>query len=233
MDYLKSVADEYKPWRKGVAWWVVAAQGAIVALIGLYFLIAPDSANSTIRFLLAAILILSSLVDIRSGFNGFNQQLVAPQPLAPYLLLRGGAGIAMGVTYFVSTHYDYVSEENARYLLGFGLIAYAVIGLIGAVVAVLKGRFTRGVSVSNALFLAIGAVLLYNNQESVDSEDSVRYLGLAALLGGVALLAYSWFAKTEQEAAAATVPPTGDLPIDPLTGLPLPGAAMPARAMCL
>lgn len=208
MDYLKSLADEYKPWRRGISWWAVSVQGALAILVGLYFLLAPDSANSTIRFLLAAILIVSSVVDIRAGFNGvkFPDHL---QKMAPYQLIRGGAGIALGATYFFASRSEYMSENNARYLLGFGMVAYAIVGLIGVVAAVLAGQFTWAAVLSNVLFLLIGAVLIYNKSESVESNDAVEYLGVAALVGGALLLVYSCFLKRDQVAAALVAPVAG------------------------
>ncbi len=205
MDYVKSLADEYKPWRRGISWWAVSVQGVLALLVGLYFLLAPDSANSTIRFLLAAILIVSSVIDIRTGFNGvkFPENL---QAMAPYQLVRGGAGIALGVNYFVASRSEYMTEENARYLLGFGMIAYAIVGLVGVVAAALGGQFAWPAVLSNALFLLIGAVLVYNKSESVESNDAVEYLGVAALIGGAALLIYSYFLKKDQEAAALLAP---------------------------
>ncbi|MGE3796363.1 MAG: hypothetical protein AB7G88_00865 [Thermomicrobiales bacterium] len=243
MEYVKSLADEYKPWRKGLSWWVLAAQGALAVLVGIYFLAAPDSANSTIRFLLAALLIISSAVDIRAGFAGFHQQMFAPQPMAPYLLVRGGAGVALGIAYFVSTRSDYMTEGNARYLLGFGMIAYAIVGLIAAGVSIFRGDFKMASLLANVLFLAIGAVLIYNNRDAVGATDAVQYLGIAALLGGAALLVYSWFLKQDQEAAALAGPPpaidlTDGLAAPPLvdietaTGesMPAPGSSASAEA---
>jgi len=202
MDYAKSIAEEYKPWRKGVSWIIVAVQGALAALVGIYFLAAPDSANSTIRFLLAAILVVSSIVDIRAGFSGV-RSVMGPQPMAPWLLMRGGAGVALGISYFFAARSEYLTEVNARYLLGFGMIAYAVIGLIGIVAALMAGNFAWAGVLSNILFLAVGAVLIYNKSDSVESNDAVRYLGIAALSGGVGLLVYSYFLKKDQETAAA------------------------------
>ena len=99
MEQIKGVVSEYKPWNRDLPCWIVAVEGAIAAAIGIYFVVAPDAANSTIRLLLAGLLVVSSAFDIWTGFRNSGEQPVR-LPMAPYQLVRGGAGVTLGLLYF-------------------------------------------------------------------------------------------------------------------------------------
>lgn len=206
MEYVKSVTDDYKPWKRGVAWQAVALEAAIAIAIGAYFLIAPDSANSTIRFLLAALLIIASLIDIKAGFSQFYSAPDQRNNGAPFLLVRGGAGVTLGIFYFVVTRYDYMTESDARYVLGFGMVAYAIIGFIAMIMAMLKGQFHWPALLSNLLFLLVGGVLVYNRHQTVTDSTAVEYLGVAAIIGGICLAVYAWYLRNEQKQERAAAP---------------------------
>lgn len=218
MDYVKTVADEYKPWRRDISWFAVAIQAALAIAIGAYFLIAPDSANSTIRFLLAALLIVGSVLDIKTGLNAFAAG--GGHPGTPFLLVRGGAGITMGICYFAATRYNFVSESDARYVLGFGMIAFALIGFIAFTMSALSGQIYWAQALANLLFLLLGGVLIYNRRQGVTDSSAVEYLGIAAIIGGLCLAFYAWYLRNAQmnapEPAPAAYP---DAPLVPATPL--------------
>jgi uncharacterized membrane protein HdeD (DUF308 family) len=246
MEQVKSVASEYKPWRKDLPWYVVGLQGAVALAIGIYFVIEPDSAGSTIRLLLAVLLFVTSALDILTGFRNYQDPLVQ-RPMTPYLLVRGGAGVSIALMYFLSARSGYIAESDARYILGYGLLAYAIIGLVGVIMSMIKGEMHWMAAASNLLYLFIGAVLIYNNQESVEAERAVRFLGWAAIAGGAILLLYTYFLRMRQEAEAAAGPEvpavagvgstglgtapglTGTQPADPVTAGPITSSA-PADA---
>lgn len=221
MDYVKTVADDYKPWRRDISWQAIAIQAALAIVVGAYFLIAPDSANSTIRFLLAALLIVFSLLDIRTGFAAYGTISEQPNPAAPFLLVRGGAGVTLGILYFTVTRSSYMTESDARYVLGFGMIAFALVGLIALIMAALSGRFHWPSLLANVLFLLVGAVLVYNRRESVSTSSAVEYLGVAAIVGGLCLAIYGWYLRGSQ----LNAPPA---PTAPIAETPLGGDAAAA-----
>jgi len=199
VQHIKSVASEYKPWNRDLPWYWVGLQGAVALAAGVYFIVAPDAANSTIRLLLALVLLVCSIADIVNGFRNYGNRLV-DLPMTPFLLVRGGAGVTLALMFFFAARSDYMTDGDARYFLGFGLVAYAVIGLIGVIMSLVKGQMHWMAIGTNLLFLLIGAVLIYNNREAVEAERSVRYLGWAAVIGGAILLLYTYFLQKDQEA---------------------------------
>ncbi len=225
--YARSLA----PWNKDIPWYWVGLEGAVALGVGIYFIFAPDAANNTVRALLALILILASALDIITGFRNHSYD-PASLPMTPYLLVRGGAGVALGVAFFLAARSDYLTSEDAIIALAYGYLAYAIIGIIGNVMSLLKGDMLWFSIVTNLLFLGIGAVLIYNRQENVTGDNAVRYIGYAATVGGIVLLAYTYFLKSGQEAEEAAkltaemaaAPSLDEMPAPPDSGI----AAMPA-----
>lgn len=187
------------PWRSDIDWYWVAAEGAIAAAIGAYFLLAPDAANSTIRLLLAIILLLSSALDIFTGFRNYRLRIVHV-PMTPFLLVRGGFGIAVAGMFLIGDWQEYFdSSEEARLLLGIGFLLYAGIGLVGNLASLLTGGL-RWMSVgSNIVFALFGIVMVYNDQQVDNAEDRVSLLGYAGVGGGAILLIYSYLLRQKQE----------------------------------
>ncbi|CAN5676869.1 hypothetical protein BH23CHL5_BH23CHL5_11810 [soil metagenome] len=216
MQRLKTISDEFKPWNREIPWYWVAIQAAVAIAIGVYFVAAPDAATSTIRLLLAILLVVSSALDILTGFKNYGAREIE-SPLTPFLLVRGGAGFAIGILFFFATRANYISEPDARYILGFGLVAYALIGLVGIAASMIKGQMNWMAIATNLLFLILGAVLIYNNRQNVESSSAVRYIGWAAIAGGAILAVYSYVLKKGAEllapstvaatASSASLPP--------------------------
>lgn len=227
-----SYARSMAPWNKDLPWYWVGIEGAVALGIGLYFIFAPDAASNTVRTLLALLLILASALDIITGFRNHSYD-AANLPMTPYLLVRGGAGVALGLGFFLAARSDYLTSENALIALAYGYLAYAIIGIIGNVMSLLKGDMLWFSIVTNLLFLGIGAVLIYNRQESVAGDNAVRYIGYASTVGGIVLLAYTYFLKSGQEAeeaaaltAEASVDSlTAEMPETPVTGIASEGKA--------
>lgn len=192
-------AEDYAPWSREAPWYLVAAEGVIGALVGLYFIVWPDSASSTVRYLLAAILVGASAIDIYNGFRNSRLRGVPPSPMMPYWLIRGGAGVAVGLVAILAERSNDISDADARKLLGYGLLAYGVIGIIGMIDLLFNADFSWLGLLGNSLAILVGAALIYNNVEAVEGDKATRYVGYAALAGGLIVAAYSYFVKRGQE----------------------------------
>jgi uncharacterized membrane protein HdeD (DUF308 family) len=189
-----SMAQQHAPWRGGSPWWVTGVQGAILALIGLFLLLAPDAAGRLILQLIAAVLLLESLLHIVAEFR-------RPRGEAnPYLMLQAGVGATVGLLVFVrGALVPTLDDASARNMLAWGLIAYALVGAAGALMA-------RGESDSwlrpmvNALLLVILAIVLLTSSRD-NAADRLAWLGVIALIGGAALLFLAWRANQRPRAA--------------------------------
>ena len=201
-------AEGYAPWSRDVPWYWIAIEGGVGVLLGLYFVFSSDAAASTVRYLVAAVLIGASAFDVLVGFRNARSPQTMMSPLTPYWLVRGGAGLALGIMALVAERSDDISDADARKLIGYGLLVWGLVGVVGN----LDARFTAHAPwvgiVGNALALLIGAALLYNNQQGLDGSKATKYIGYAALIGGAILLAQSYLVRREQDDLSATEPAT-------------------------
>ena len=76
----------------------------------------------------------------------------------------------------------------------------------------------------SVFWTAVVSWFTYNRQENVAGETAVRYIGYAATIGGIVLLAYTYFLKSGQEAEEAAgltaeTQTTGEIPAVPMADL--------------
>ena len=94
-DLARGVAQRSVPWKEGQSWWIVAIEGIIALIIGIYIVANPAGASDILRVLIALVLLVVSLGQILEGFR--SQSLIDPagarQILAIGLLAYGILGI--------------------------------------------------------------------------------------------------------------------------------------------
>ena len=189
-----AMAREHAPWRAGTPWWVIGIEGVVLIVIGLYLLLAPVSAAAWIIQLIAVVLLVESILQIIA-------ELRAPGSEADrYLLLQAGIGATVGVLLVLRGWLlPDLDAASARNILGFGLVAYALVGLAGALLA--RGEGESWVRpLVNALLLIVLAIVLLTSTETT-AADRLGLLGWIALIGGAVYLFLAWRAR---ERAAAT-----------------------------
>jgi uncharacterized membrane protein HdeD (DUF308 family) len=191
-----SMAKEHAPWRAGTPWWVTGVQGVVLILIGLYLLLAPGSAGELLFQIIALVLLVESVLQIIA-------QVRLPRGEGdPYPMLQAGIGATIGVLLVLRGWLlPELDAESARNMLGFGLVAYALVGVVGALLA--RGESDSWLRpVVNALLLIILALVLLTSGED-NAEDRIAILGWIALIGGAALLFLAWRAYNRAHAAGA------------------------------
>lgn len=193
-DRAMAMASEHAPWRAGTPWWVTGLQGVVLAAIGLYLLLAPQSAAGLIIQLIAIILLIQSVLHIIAEIG---------RPVAEtdrYVLLQAGIGATVGVLLVLRGWLlPDLDPLSARNILGFGLIAYALVGVAGSIIERGEGdSWLR--PVVNALLLLILAILLLTSGET-NAADRLSLLGWVAIIGGAALLFLAWRAQSQTKSA--------------------------------
>jgi chromate transport protein ChrA len=115
-------------------------------------------------------------------------------------VLQAGIGAAVGVLLVLRGWLlPDLDAASARNILGFGLVAYALVGLAGALLA--RGEEESWVRpLVNALLLIVLAIVLLTSTET-NAADRLGLLGWIALIGGAVYLVLAWRAR---ERAAAT-----------------------------
>jgi len=123
-----ALAQKGAPWRRGVAWWIVGLEGAVLALVGIYVIADPDTSRDIVRQIIGAFLLANSGLRAIAGFRADNQA----NPLTPYRMLAAGVGLTVGLLVVVEPASDFVTEDAAKVILALGLLGYGAIGLAGA-----------------------------------------------------------------------------------------------------
>ena len=185
-DISKGLARQTAPWKAGQSWWVVGVQGIIALAVGVFMLANPTGASDVIRFLIALVLLLASLGQIVDGFR--DRGLSS----SPWETLRGGIGVTVAVLTLLSAGSDYVEDDGARQMLAIGLLAYGVLGIVSIIFTLRSTGFKGGAIIADVLAIVLGILLL--SARSGDTS-ATQWLGVAAAVGGIALLGYSWYLR--------------------------------------
>ena len=101
----------------------------------------------------------------------------------PWTLLQAGIGATVGVQLVLQRWIlPELGVESARNILAYGLIAYAVVGLVGPM---LGGESSEGRmrGIVGAVLLVVLALLLLTSNES-NAADRLGLLGWVSLIGG-------------------------------------------------
>lgn len=197
MDNLKQdVMTKGLPWGRDVKWPVVAIEAVILIGVGIYMLIDQDSASKVVLQLIGVVLLATSLIVGLASYRNPDASL------GFFDAYRAGVGSACGAIATVSWWSEYIADSAVRDILGWGLIAYSVLHVVGIVLV--RGR--AGLRLSTILVvgftLVLGIVLLTGSSDNV--SDRLTALGITLLAFGVLLgaLAYYLYSRAKDGTAA-------------------------------
>lgn len=185
------------PFRSDTTWPVVLIQGLLALGIGLYALLAENSARHTIVLLIGLFLLLNGLHLV---WQGRRDRGDGGDGMARYRLLRAGVGIATGLIVVADRFQDFIGFDASRVVAGIGLIGVGVVTLIG-IVGTREELGWRIAALGSAILLAVwGVIVLY--QASNDSRGS-EFIGWSAVAIGVAMIAIAGYRRQRSLGAPA------------------------------
>jgi uncharacterized membrane protein HdeD (DUF308 family) len=184
------------PWRRGIPWPVVLIEGVAIAAIGIYML-ASDSASDVVRQLIAAILLVNGLLEIVAGFKAEDSAG------ARYRVLRGTIGATVGAIITLEPFWDFLTNAAARWILGLGFLAFALLGFAVLVKTREQGGIRLGAAIMNLAFLVL-AILFFTGNESDNSR--ITLLGTVAIVLGILLVLYALYLYRTAQAQPVSMP---------------------------
>lgn len=189
------------PWRQGIGWPVVAAEGLILLVIGGYILIDQEGSSDFVRQLLGFVLLANGFADVVVGFRR------REAPASPFRILRGGVGITAGTFVVFENVSDYLDPDTSRVILAFGFLAFGLIGFAAAIAGRNEtGGLRLGAIVSGALAIALSLVLFTG---SATDSTRLNLFGTIFLVFGALLLGYAYmiFRGAKQAGSETTSAP--------------------------
>lgn len=185
-DTAKDLINQSKPWKADVRWQVVAIEAVILIAIGLFMVFATDRAGEWILQIIGLVFLAVSLQLAVVSFRNREGEV----GLGVFDSFRAGIGVTIGVIATSLWWSDYVANSAVRLILGWGLIAFAALHLVGLVIVRGPSGLRPATLVLSGLTLVLGIVLLTSGESSAD--DRIRFLGVVLLVFGVLLggLAY-------------------------------------------
>ncbi len=184
----KELMGKGAPWRRDVRWPVVATEAVVLVAIGAFILLDKDTAGDIILQLIGVLLLVTSVLLAIGGFRNDEARL------GFFDAFRAGIGVTVGAIATASWWSDYIQNYAVRIILGWGLVAYSLLHLVGVVMV--RGRAGLRMSLLGtlALSLVLGIVLLTGDDTSTDGRLTllgIILLVFGALLGGLAWYLYS------------------------------------------
>jgi uncharacterized membrane protein HdeD (DUF308 family) len=175
----RDLIDQSNPLGRNTNWIIVAVEAVALIALGIWVLADKDGARSAILQITAAVLLVASLAGIISEVRAGSTDLVL------YTAFRAGIGVAIGAIGTARWFWDYLEDRPLRLILGWGLLTYAVITVLGVLVVRKLGSDSWGGLGVGAMTAVLGVILLLNNDAS--SNGTMQLLGIIFLLGGVLL----------------------------------------------
>jgi uncharacterized membrane protein HdeD (DUF308 family) len=197
MGQLKTIARKGNPFRSELAWWAVAAIGAVALAVGIYILTAPASANRNIVFIIGAFLLVNGLGYALAGLRGRSRA----NPMTAFLLVRAGIGIATGLIVVINRLADFMGLDPARIVNGIGLLGVGLVTIAGMAVTRDEMGLRIGAVVTAFALCAWGVVIIY---QVANDSTSNTLLGWIAIIAGALYLAVAWLRWRREAAPAST-----------------------------
>lgn len=199
----KGLVDKGAPWKAGMKWPVVMAEGIVLAVAGALVWLAPGFGAKAVLQILGIILLATAAL---SAWRLLRDH-VAPGRIAT-VAFRSGVGLSVGLIVVVGS---LIAEDSdvatvaIAIILGVGLILYGLAALAAALVRREKGsRFPVVALVIAGLTVVIGLLLVLNARGGIDSlKGTFTWLGILLLVVGIALAGYAWMLRSRDQAEPA------------------------------
>lgn len=199
----KDLVVQNAPWKAGIAWEVVMAQGAGLAIAGLLLWLAPNAGAFALQ-VLALTLLGSAGVSAWRLVRG----RVAPRRVA-VVGFRAGVGVTTGLLAIMGTLLAGGTDTNRvalTVILGTGILLYGIASAVAPFVGREKGeRFPVA-----GLLISIGAAVLglwlvIQGSSGIEAvRGTFSAIGILLILAGAALCGYAFYLRSRPEEAPAT-----------------------------
>jgi uncharacterized membrane protein HdeD (DUF308 family) len=183
------------PWRKGIPWGWVLAEGIVMLGLGLFMAFAEAQARLAFGVILAIALGVSGALQLLAAWRA--KQAGAESPLG---WIRGGIGLGIGLLALILILASALSLLAGRIILGIGALAY---GGLGGYVLYLKRQ--EGIRLPEILgstfFVLIGLLLIIAAFGGGLMSTIAVIASVLLMLFGAFLILWSLALRSQKKAA--------------------------------
>lgn len=177
------------PWRKGIPWGIVLAEGIVLLAVGLFLLFAPKQSGRIVGQILAIVLGVTGAIQLIAALRQKQEG-----QLGLLNMVRSAIGLGVGAIILLLLLLDALSFQAGQIILGLGSLAYGAIGLYLVYLTWESSRRPWPV-VANSLWVLLGALLLLGALGAGLYLLVVQVVNLLLLLGGAFLIVWSFVVK--------------------------------------
>jgi uncharacterized membrane protein HdeD (DUF308 family) len=189
----EAVIAQNAPWSRSASWPVLLIQAIVLGIVGLFLILAPDTASHTVLEILGLLLFARALVVVYRIVRG----QVAPDRVA-LSAFEAGVNGTVGLLVVIGALLVPPTNEATTALavvLGVGFIMFGAVSILAALVRRQPGEdLPIARLLLSAAAVVVGILLVVNGTRGFDSvRGSFVLLGWVLLAAGIALGAYAVF----------------------------------------
>jgi uncharacterized membrane protein HdeD (DUF308 family) len=183
-----NLARTWVPWHREAHWLVIGLEAVILIAIGGFILLDKDTAGDAILQLIGVVLLATSFL------LGWASLRNSDETLGVFDAFRAGVAVTAGVVATASWWSDYIAVHAVRIILGWALIAYGLLHVIGLIAVRGRAGLRPNALLVVGLTIVLGIVLLTGDDTTSVSRLNLLgtvLLAFGALLGGLAYYLYT------------------------------------------
>lgn len=194
-DTARGLLERSKPWRSDVRWPVVAIEAVLLIALGIFMLIDTDTAGDWLMQIIGVVLFV---VSMQLAVESFRHE---DRGMGSFDSFRAGIGVTVGLIATSIWWSDYISMGAVRLVLGWGLVVFAILQLVGFLTARGRAQFRISTAAISGLTLLLGILLLTSDSDS--AHERINFLGVVMLVFGVLLAGLAWLLFQRQRPTTA------------------------------
>lgn len=186
-------ARQAAPWRKGIPWGIVLAEGIVLVAVGLFLLFAEAAARAVVGHIFAIVIGVTGGIQLYAALKAKQEGA-----LGELNTIRGAVGLGVGALILILFLFNVMTLQAGRIILGLGAVAFGGIGLYLTYLTRASG-VRVGPAIANAFWVLVGVLLLIAAIGGTLLATISQVLNVVLLLGGAFLIIWAFVLKNNKQ----------------------------------
>ena len=186
-------AKQAAPWRKGIHWGIVLAEGIVLVAVGLFMLFAEQAARTVVGHIFAILIGATGGIQLYGALKARQEG-----QLGELNTIRGAVGLGIGALILILFIFNVMTLQAGRIILGLGALAFGGIGLYLTYLTRESG-VRAGPVIANAFWVLVGVLLLMAAIGGSLLALVGQIINIVLLLGGAFLIIWAFVIKNDKK----------------------------------